>query len=146
MDEDRKRPKDERIAWMKPKDYVEYEVSEIEKPLSKNKKKKSKKKAIKKSSKANDFDDDSDVFDAIEEDDNDFHDDEKNDGDFSGNELDDEDEEELEDLHEEKPINPFLHLGHILFSKILAISHNTANILSSDLTEVLNKIHSNHAQ
>jgi len=144
MDEDRKRPKDERITWMKPKDDVKYEVSEIEKPKSK----KMKKKAMKKSSKANDFDfdDDSDVFDADEEDDNDFHDDEKNDGDFSGNELDDEDEEELEDLHEEKPINPFLHLGHILFSKILAISHNTANILSSDLTEVLNKTYSNHAQ
>jgi len=37
MDEDRKRPKDERIAWMKPKEDIEDEVSEIEKPKSKKK-------------------------------------------------------------------------------------------------------------
>ena len=46
----------------------------------------------------------------------------------------------------ELDVNPFLHLGHIFFSKILAILHNTANILSFDLIEALNKTHSHHAQ
>jgi len=32
------------------------------------------------------------------------------------------------------------------FIKTLAISHNTTNILSSDLREVLDKTHLNHAQ
>ena len=42
-------------------------------------------------------------------------------------------------------INPFLHRNP-LFPKNFAIKHNTANKLASDVIELLNEIHSNHAQ